>query len=891
MGFRELNEDEALDEQGWQSEEDPRSFRKIQSDTPIDPVGPSRFQSFMKRASTPGRMTMGGALKAVEGLATFPTDVFAALGGPKGRGTKRYEVISDKIRAAIPNIDPNSTYEDLGQKLVQYGLPAITAVGAATKIAQGSPWAIRFLSSIFSGGLSDFLVADPTDPTLGDWIGGPTESRPGESNLSKRAKIGAEGTVLAGSLEAPIKVAKGVYKWLGTRVFPTDKMIRDSLSGALYDQAIDPEKAILEIKDNLRKLQENGFQPTTGTMTKDLGLLASEKSAVAQNRVGGTATRMGERQELNLQHISDELESVTASRGGDPEKARSFFIEHVQNFIENKEGAAALASDAVKRVSDEIKNDIYMFSKLNELEPKASTILNEQVESSLNRVTQERKALYDVIDPGRTVVLEKDRIAEAWKTLKKKAGPADLTPSQIPKELKQQMLPFLKKKNPKDLTFYDLNNHIKPQVSAAIQKAREEKLGGAVVERLVAFKKAIQYESKLLSLENTQAGQAAKQAEDYHREVYSPMFNEFMGKNYKKAIRKAGAIPPSKVAGKFLATNSGANEMAAQLELILSKAPAPDVAKSAVGDYMAGSLAKQLFGVENPEVAKKVVYKFLASTENTAVFKRFPGAKKKISEFYSKIGTRLEMQDSLGEVLGNAKARIRDAKTRVGVSQARYWVNSNPSKAITNVFNSGDPERSMAELVELAKRDPAGMAIDGLKESFRQMVESPAQFGGVRGTKELMSGANFEVLNSRMSRLLNHEPSKKAIVKLMGEADVRTLEALHKKMGIMNRINWQVPATSQTAQLEEAVRSGQILLFSMFGIVKGRGLFTVSRLAQKALGRDPVEKAWTLLADAQLDPELAKTLLMEASKANAPVIEYKIMQHFMNNAVPGGDQP
>jgi len=52
-----------------------------------------------------------------------------------------------------------------------------------------------------SFGLSDFIVADPTDlHTFGDYLGGPTAIKPDDSVMEKKAKVFAESVVFGGSI-------------------------------------------------------------------------------------------------------------------------------------------------------------------------------------------------------------------------------------------------------------------------------------------------------------------------------------------------------------------------------------------------------------------------------------------------------------------------------------------------------------------------------------------------------------------------------------------------------------------------------------------------------------------------------------------------------------------
>ena len=138
--------------------------------------------------------------------------------------------------------------------------------------------------------------------------------------------------------------------------------------------------------------------------------------------------------------------------------------------------------------------------------------------------------------------------------------------------------------------------------------------------------------------------------------------------------------------------------------------------------------------------------------------------------------------------------------------------------------------------------------------------------------------------------LMQHEPTRKAISKLYTPREMKVLDDLHKKLMLMDRINLQVTKGSPTAILEESVRSGQVLAFSLFGIVKGRGIFMLSRKIQQMLGRDPVEKAWQLLSDAMLDPKLAERMLTKVNTQNLPKIKARLTAHLLNNVVTSGGE-
>ena len=230
---------------------------------------------------------------------------------------------------------------------------------------------------------------------------------------------------------------------------------------------------------------------------------------------------------------------------------------------------------------------------------------------------------------------------------------------------------------------------------------------------------------------------------------------------------------------------------------------------------------------------------------------------------------------------------MRQTEKETNLNSAKWFIDKNPSAAMRRVIDSPNPERAMDELLELSKQDKSGKTKKGLRVALGQLIESPRERGGARLSKQILNSNDFEISFGKLNSLLNHGPTKKAISKLYSPKEMATLKSLHEKMKVMDRVNLQVSAGSPTAILEESVRSGQVLAFSLFGIVRGRGIFMVSRKIQEMLGADPVEKAWKLLTDSMLDPKLAETLLTNVNNKTLPIVKSKLATYMANNMVTG----
>jgi len=134
-----------------------------------------------------GEVVAGGLSRLARGAVPLPFDIASALGSEKA------EKFADIIRKNIPEIPPETTVEEMGQVLVQYGVPGTTAVKWAGRVLAGSHKAIKYIGQIISGGLADIGAAIPEEKPLVDYIAKPKE---GESVLARKAKIGAEGAII-----------------------------------------------------------------------------------------------------------------------------------------------------------------------------------------------------------------------------------------------------------------------------------------------------------------------------------------------------------------------------------------------------------------------------------------------------------------------------------------------------------------------------------------------------------------------------------------------------------------------------------------------------------------------------------------------------------------------
>lgn len=145
-------------------EENPKQSK---SDAPIDPADEGVLQEF-------GEGVVGGLIEAGAGLAELAALVPDAINDTNysRRVTEAKNQLKDDL-----GIDPRGLTGEITQALVQFAVPGIGAVGAASKLAKlrNLSKTTTALTGIGAAGVVDGMVASDGTTTIGDFVGrGPT---------------------------------------------------------------------------------------------------------------------------------------------------------------------------------------------------------------------------------------------------------------------------------------------------------------------------------------------------------------------------------------------------------------------------------------------------------------------------------------------------------------------------------------------------------------------------------------------------------------------------------------------------------------------------------------------------------------------------------------------
>ena len=273
---------------------------------------------------------------------------------------------------------------------------------------------------------------------------------------------------------------------------------------------------------------------------------------------------------------------------------------------------------------------------------------------------------------------------------------------------------------------------------------------------------------------------------------------------------------------------------------ILEDSPSQEAASLAVREHIVGEAADLLRSATGKNAARKLG-NYLSNRGIRETLKVFPKVRKELNALLFNLKRGAETQIGIARDIDVAKKALVKTTKEADLSAAKFFVANEPVKAVERVFNSGDPEKAMQELVDIAKKSGSEDALNGLIEATSQFLGRSDISGRFRGTKEVAGG--LEVLQAGVSKLLDKPRTRNALAKLYDPGQMKRLKTVQSQLRIMDRINQQVTAGSPTASLQNQVSKVRIVLASMYGIIKGRGIFQISDWIMKALGADPVNNA------------------------------------------------
>jgi hypothetical protein len=618
-------------------------------------------------------------------------------------------------------------------------------------------------------------------------------------------------------------VSKGLE--LLERLVRPDQTARLRASAALRGRAGDIEAALA----GLDAPALPGMTPAQ--RTGDPALMALERGVIAQTP--RLRVEVGQQEQTAMRAAAEAAREITGA--ATPETARAFFETATDaattRLQQQLERASAAADEAVAALGPRIPAT----------QAERSRVFEESVETARREADAERRRLWAAVPE--TVNVDTDAVRRAFQQIVDEAGEtnADLVPDIVRR--------IAERKN--DLPPAELDR-IYSRLSSDIRSFEASRgVNNADLRRAMA----IQARDAVLDVINQSPEKAApflaaRQATREYHDLYTrgPARTVF-DTNARGAGADSGGVLQS-----ILGTpREGSGARLAALDAALRGSPE---GSAALDDYLRQTLMNALVdarGNLTPEAGARMLRRAEAILE----------ARPQIgAQFRDAIDAALARQQGIREI-------ERDLKT-VRDTPGAQFVDAGVSREITSVLNAPDPAAAARALMREALKDPSGGAAEGVRRAMTEWILSKAA---------IETADRGRVLRGTQLRAILNDPRTGAAANEIYTDD--QLARLNAIADDLTRI--ELSAAQQPAQdilPVDLIDRGIDFIGRYVGLRAAEGsnpggagalayASGVTRLTRAIVNRLNSSGAERLLADAVMDPELYRALLVSSRSSQA----------------------
>ena len=274
-------------------------------------------------------------------------------------------------------------------------------------------------------------------------------------------------------------------------------------------------------------------------------------------------------------------------------------------------------------------------------------------------------------------------------------------------------------------------------------------------------------------------------------------------------------------------------------------------------------------------IPTNVLQKFLQN--NDEVLKEFPELKAQFQDV-----------DEALRIVDSKKANLKQSKIDTEKYRLQTMASSGgqslSSKAIvTGIFNSKDPSREIGKIIKVASRDESGAALKGLQNEVSDFM-----IDQIKAKEIIIDGKSTFVPDvKRLNTFVNK--NKDSLIEIYGEEGFKNIEEFQ-------RVATEIDGALTAGGLEKlAVIAIQNVFVSSVGRILGTKVAALTggpalvfagiggRVANALVANRSSKQIKALLANAFVDPDFAKTLLLPYVDNNQEVVT-KAVNTFIGNA-------
>lgn len=732
-----------------------------------------------------------------------------------------HSVESLMTRAGVPEAETPGERITSDMTRSAAAVPANILTGGAVPLVAGAGRVAK--------GVSDFLTSSPMVQMLSGIGSG------AGSGIAREAY--PESTVapffggLAGGIAAPSAASIGEWAINVGKAFLkpfTSKGQKEIVGGVLRSASKTPETLEAMIDQAPGEIVP-GSRPTLSEAIRDPSLAVTERG-VRQNTPGAAAS-FADREAERAQVRRDALSTIEPSSGGAPAVAQAV-QQGRDRFRQATDDILARARGNAERLIATMGDDV---------SPEAAgAVMRREFDTAYDEIRQRVSRAYREIDPNGESAIPAGPLAVSVGEIAQQFF--GNSPSGIPGQL-TPILETLAARRQQPMTVAQIDGIAKEasRIAGTARQSGDRPLAAAAEHIADTARNQIDDAAAAATGVSAETAQAIRDARTLRAE---------QGQRFEQGANKAltktkgfgeDAIVESAIPANYLRSGKGGAEAAQSY--IASMGGRPQAA-AALRDYAATELrdyATRPDGTIDPARWRR----WMADRQGTLA--QFPDVRRD----FETAGAASALVDRLQ---GRQTRLLEDFER----SAAGYFLRQNPEDAVKSILGSKNSQALMAQAVQQMRNDPVALA--GLRRAVRDLATRQAETTGLDvADNPVMSTAKFVNFMKE---------NRDALGSLYTPDQLRTMERVATDMQSQQwPLNAGRVAGSPTHQY--ATTAGFIANVSNGVIDPSSPLWrgTGGRLLGW-LYKVPEQQVQQLLADALLDPKIAKDMLAHASPAN-----------------------
>jgi len=781
-------------------------------------------------------------------------------------GSDEWSGLASQIAEMVgyDTLDPETEMtpqQRLGYSVNRYGGQAAMGAAGLTKAAAGKTMAEapaimqpylqnapRAFAGDVGGGVGTGAAMQATDEYAPESV---------SQNPLARALVAIAGGVAGSSVPTAIASPMTAATAVADRVLPSSSALKDPISGStptrktandaaafMQSKVTDPGMAEAELADLIRFSKEAGGPMPTAGMSGDAGLRLLEKKAALTDPQPFVERYEGTRRAAF--NDASRLQNEQADKMLPKTKAVATIDEKLgqgRSTVTAAEGGAEQAAAAEKALAD-------IYRAYAGGASDASIALDKAIVDETMRPMQGYKnELFDQIDPNAETYVPAEELMTAMRAIEERAKtlPESMRGEIVP----QALMADLKRMTsaPEDLNVpmmpFKTMTGMRPILSAKEQQAR---MAGQfpMADSIKSLKKATGNAAEQLAATGGEAGTRAKDAVDFYKNEFAPVFGQGEGKKLRDDVNRDDLArtrtPPSKTASRFL---NGGPEAAADLQRIIKETPDPKAAQQSARSYVLDSLSKSVIGADG-KISETGLQRWV--NQRKGMLDQMPELSAEVDGLLKDVRSGSAKSSAMKTELEKARGALKQTEEEVNRSALSLYVGRDPDKAAAAMLSSGDPVAAIKEVKAAMQGDKA--AEEGLKAAFADNLVDSISTAKVEDL-------SFPALVKAMRK------NEAALKEVFGE-DVTYLQQARRRLEMLNSKDIQAVAGSGTIEnrnlLTPFKKPYEIVSRMLYGALTGGSMTRKFNLMAEQLP-DSSEAANELVKRALLDPRVAKHLL------------------------------